>query len=207
MPLPSRRYFLYENDVELDKAWYKDVVGDVSIFFVALPVRARMAADGSRSLFLRSVQSLAERGSSSVSLLLRLTLKLSTITLMSAFTSGVKSGAAATVRRSPLPAFLDFLAKTLRSAPLCLLNMQVLSLAPSLYLPYLQQQALDLGVKIIRHTCSSIEEAASRLPGGGRFDCIVNATALGAKSLGGVEDQLVEPIRYVLHLSSDAPYE
>jgi hypothetical protein len=135
MPLPSRRYFLYENDVELDKAWYKDVVGDVSIFFVALPVRARMAADGSRSLFLRSVQSLAERGSSSVSLLLRLTLKLSTITLMSAFTSGVKSGAAATVRRSPLPAFLDFLAKTLRSAPLCLLNMQVLSLAPSLYLP------------------------------------------------------------------------
>lgn len=51
----------------------------------------------------------------------------------------------------------------------------------------------NLGVKIVRRKVESIDEAASFVAG--NVDCVVNATGLGAKSLGGVMDDACMPIR------------
>ncbi|CED84920.1 D-aspartate oxidase [Phaffia rhodozyma] len=71
----------------------------------------------------------------------------------------------------------------------------ILSLAPATYLPWLEDQLRLAGVKLIRRRVESISEAANGMPGVAKADVVVNCTGLGAKSLGGVLDQDVEPIR------------
>lgn len=58
------------------------------------------------------------------------------------------------------------------------LAAQTLSLAPALYLPWLMEQMIASGVKVIRRKIESIEEAAECVAGG-RVECVVNATGLG----------------------------
>lgn len=78
--------------------------------------------------------------------------------------------------------------------------MTILSLAPPLYLPYLQNLLLNSKaphgkVTFVRQKVESLEQAAGLATGGVQVECVVNATGLGAKSLGGCMDELVEPIR------------
>ncbi|KAL7409162.1 FAD dependent oxidoreductase [Mrakia frigida] len=72
-------------------------------------------------------------------------------------------------------------------------SLTTLSLAPATYLPWLLTQLNNLGVKIIRRKVESLEEAASFVAG--NVHCVVNATGLGAASLGGVMDEECMPIR------------
>lgn len=76
--------------------------------------------------------------------------------------------------------------------------MTILSLSPPLYLPWLQSRLLATGrVTFVRSKVESLSQAAhlfSRSPSSSP-SIIVNATGLGAKSLGGCEDDLVQPIR------------
>ncbi|KAL7413857.1 FAD dependent oxidoreductase [Mrakia frigida] len=72
-------------------------------------------------------------------------------------------------------------------------SLTTLSLAPHTYLPWLLAQLQNLGVKVVRQKVESIEEAAYLVAG--RVDCVVNATGLGAASLGGVMDEECFPIR------------
>ena len=76
-------------------------------------------------------------------------------------------------------------------------SMTILSLAPSSYLPWLQSQLVASNkCTFVRAKCESIAQAAALYsrPGKGK-SVVVNATGLGAKSLGGCMDQDVEPIR------------
>ncbi|RSH93947.1 hypothetical protein EHS25_006600 [Saitozyma podzolica] len=62
------------------------------------------------------------------------------------------------------------------------------------YLGYLASQVRSRGIPVIRYRVSSLDEAYS-LPGIGAVDLVINATGLGARTLLGVEDSLVHPVR------------
>ncbi|WWC63715.1 uncharacterized protein I303_106320 [Kwoniella dejecticola CBS 10117] len=62
------------------------------------------------------------------------------------------------------------------------------------YTRYLGEKVKSLGIPIIRHRLSSIDEAYN-LPSTGRVSLVINATGLGSKSLVGVEDDKVYPAR------------
>ncbi|GJE89627.1 FAD-binding oxidoreductase [Phanerochaete sordida] len=66
------------------------------------------------------------------------------------------------------------------------------SLNPQLYLPWLRAELAARGVTFLRRRVASIQEAAELA---GRGGALVNATALGARSLIGVQDTAVYPIR------------
>ncbi|TCD68307.1 hypothetical protein EIP91_011166 [Steccherinum ochraceum] len=63
---------------------------------------------------------------------------------------------------------------------------------PEQYLPWLRLQLLNFGVTFVRRKVQGLDEAADLA---GENGIIVNATGLGAKSLIGVEDEKVYPIR------------
>lgn len=65
----------------------------------------------------------------------------------------------------------------------------------AIYLPWLVGQCRKLGVVFRRGGIAHIGELRGMHHTGGRADIIINATGLGAKSLGGVEDQQLMPIR------------
>jgi len=67
-----------------------------------------------------------------------------------------------------------------------------LTLSTPDYLAYLNRRVRDLGVTITRKIIHSIEQAYDLVPG---TTLVVNATGLGAKSILGIEDPDVEPIR------------
>ena len=60
------------------------------------------------------------------------------------------------------------------------------------YLVWLADRLRKSGVQIIRRTIPSLEHAYTAVPG---TELVVNCTALGARSLLGVEDMEVEPIK------------
>lgn len=60
------------------------------------------------------------------------------------------------------------------------------------YIQWLQSELATLGVELERRRLESIDEAFEAFDG---VSVVVNATGLGAKSLGGVEDEAVKPIR------------
>ncbi|KAH9913357.1 uncharacterized protein B0H18DRAFT_1049147 [Fomitopsis serialis] len=66
------------------------------------------------------------------------------------------------------------------------------SVNPELYLPWLQSELLARGVEFVRRRVHSLGEAAALA---GPNSILVNATGLGARSLVGVEDTDVFPIR------------
>jgi len=66
------------------------------------------------------------------------------------------------------------------------------SVNPMFYLPWLKSELIARGVEFIRKHVASLEDAAAYTDLGG---VIINATALGAKSLIGVEDTQVFPIK------------
>ncbi|EPT03820.1 hypothetical protein FOMPIDRAFT_1022029 [Fomitopsis schrenkii] len=66
------------------------------------------------------------------------------------------------------------------------------SVNPELYLPWLQSELLARGVEFIRRRVHSLGEAASLA---GPNGVLVNATGLGSRSLIGVEDTDMYPIR------------
>jgi D-amino-acid oxidase len=63
------------------------------------------------------------------------------------------------------------------------------------YCVHLSQQFKSLGGTISRQSIGSVDQAFSSSPDGKSAEIIVNATGLGAKSIAGVEDPLVYPIR------------
>ncbi|KAI0936990.1 hypothetical protein AcW1_001084 [Taiwanofungus camphoratus] len=67
-----------------------------------------------------------------------------------------------------------------------------ISVNPEVYLPWLKSELLARGVQFIRKRVHSLSEAAALT---GPNGIIVNATGLGARSLMGVEDTTVFPIR------------
>lgn len=66
------------------------------------------------------------------------------------------------------------------------------SLNPQLYLPWLRTELATRGVIFLRKKVDSIQEAAELA---GPAGVVINATALGARSLIGVQDTAVYPIR------------
>ncbi|KAH9030977.1 nucleotide-binding domain-containing protein [Lactarius hengduanensis] len=66
------------------------------------------------------------------------------------------------------------------------------SVNPDVYLPWLKSQLEGRGVSFVRRLVSSLDEAGELAGEGG---VIINATSLGARSLLGVEDTKVFPIR------------
>ncbi|OCF57834.1 D-amino-acid oxidase [Kwoniella mangroviensis CBS 10435] len=62
------------------------------------------------------------------------------------------------------------------------------------YTRYLGDKLRSLGVPLIRHRLSSLDEAYN-LPSTGKVNLVINATGLGARSLIGVEDDKVYPAR------------
>ncbi|GBE84952.1 FAD dependent oxidoreductase [Sparassis latifolia] len=71
-------------------------------------------------------------------------------------------------------------------------SFKTFSVNPEVYLPWLKQQLQQRGVEFIRKRMHSLGQAAAIVGAGG---VLVNATALGARSLIGVEDKDVYPIR------------
>lgn len=69
---------------------------------------------------------------------------------------------------------------------------KTITVNPVKYLPWLKSEVEVQGVKFVRQKLQSIEEAADIA---GKTGLVVNATGLGAKSLIGVEDNAVFPIR------------
>lgn len=63
---------------------------------------------------------------------------------------------------------------------------------PAIYLPWLHGQCLKRGVRAKRATLAHIHDAAAML---NNTDTVVNCTGLGARSLGGVKDETMIPIR------------
>ncbi|GAA5831055.1 hypothetical protein JCM11251_005128 [Rhodosporidiobolus azoricus] len=63
------------------------------------------------------------------------------------------------------------------------------------YCQYIAEQLMELGATFSRQNITSVEQAFAAFPSGEKVDIIVNATGLGAKSIAGIEDPLVEPIR------------
>jgi len=67
-----------------------------------------------------------------------------------------------------------------------------LSVNAPIYIRWLADELRKLGVEFKRRTLASLDQAFEVFDG---VSLVVNATGLGAKSLGGVADALVEPIR------------
>ncbi|KAH9932019.1 nucleotide-binding domain-containing protein [Epithele typhae] len=74
----------------------------------------------------------------------------------------------------------------------CGVGFQTISVNPAQYLPWLKAELTARGVEFVRKKVHSFGEAAA-LAGDGAV--LVNATGLGARSLVGLEDQDVYPIR------------
>ncbi|KAI9444753.1 nucleotide-binding domain-containing protein [Lactarius indigo] len=66
------------------------------------------------------------------------------------------------------------------------------SVNPEVYLPWLKSQLEGRGVSFVRRRVSGLDEASELAGEGG---AVINATSLGARSLLGVEDTKVYPIR------------
>lgn len=66
------------------------------------------------------------------------------------------------------------------------------TLNPPRYLAHLASSLRSRGVPILRHPVSSLDEAYALL---GPVSLVINATGLGSRTLLGVEDMLVHPIR------------
>ncbi|KAI0322983.1 FAD dependent oxidoreductase-domain-containing protein [Amylostereum chailletii] len=71
-------------------------------------------------------------------------------------------------------------------------EFHTVSVNPGLYLAWLKSELQSKGVEFIKHKAVSIDEVCAMAGEGG---VVVNATALGAKSLIGVEDTKMYPIR------------
>ncbi|KZT08689.1 nucleotide-binding domain-containing protein [Laetiporus sulphureus 93-53] len=71
-------------------------------------------------------------------------------------------------------------------------SFKTLSINPEVYLPWLKSELLARGVEFVRRKVQSLGEAAALA---GPKGVLVNATGLGARSLIGVEDTNVYPIR------------
>lgn len=67
-----------------------------------------------------------------------------------------------------------------------------MSVNAPVYIRWLADELRKLGVVFERQALASLDQAFESFGG---VSLVVNATGLGAKSLGGVEDPLVEPIR------------
>ena len=65
----------------------------------------------------------------------------------------------------------------------------------SIYLPWLLGQCLKAGVVIKRGVLAHISEAKGMSHTSKKADFVINATGLGAKKLGGVEDETMAPAR------------
>ncbi|GAA6061765.1 hypothetical protein JCM10212_000745 [Sporobolomyces blumeae] len=72
-------------------------------------------------------------------------------------------------------------------------SFDTLSVNAPRYIQHLASLLASNGVEIERSTVRSLDEAFDAFDGG--VDIVVNATGLGAKSIAGVEDQGVRPIR------------
>ncbi|GAA5884913.1 hypothetical protein JCM6882_007149 [Rhodosporidiobolus microsporus] len=70
-----------------------------------------------------------------------------------------------------------------------------LSVNAPAYCQHIAKQLTDLGATFSRQNITSVDQAFAAFPSGERVDIIINATGLGAKSIAGIEDPLVEPIR------------
>ncbi|ORX38052.1 hypothetical protein BD324DRAFT_624309 [Kockovaella imperatae] len=68
------------------------------------------------------------------------------------------------------------------------------TMSPPAYLGYLAEELRSYSVPLIRRRVSSLDEAYS-MEDIGPVDLVINATGLGSRSLLGVEDELVYPIR------------
>lgn len=66
---------------------------------------------------------------------------------------------------------------------------------PAIYLPWLVSQAIKAGVVFVRVEFAHICHAADAHHSGKRADLVVNCTGLSARTLGGVEDAEMTPIR------------
>jgi D-amino-acid oxidase len=62
------------------------------------------------------------------------------------------------------------------------------------YLAHLSSRCKALGIPLLRHRLSSLDEAYN-IPQVGKVDLVVNATGLGARWLIGVEDEDVYPAK------------
>lgn len=71
-------------------------------------------------------------------------------------------------------------------------EFETLSVNAPQYIVWLAQELDKLGVEIERRHLACLDDAFASFGG---VDIVVNATGLGAKSLIGVEDKAVEPIR------------
>lgn len=72
------------------------------------------------------------------------------------------------------------------------LGFSTVSLRPDTYMKWLKDELVNRGVVFIHKHVVSVEEAAAL---GGEESIVINATGLGSKSLLGVEDKGVYPIR------------
>ncbi|KII94267.1 hypothetical protein PLICRDRAFT_36518 [Plicaturopsis crispa FD-325 SS-3] len=72
------------------------------------------------------------------------------------------------------------------------LSYKTLSVNPNIYMPWLKSELDSRGVQFTRRTLASLDQAAELA---GAEGIIINATSLGARSLIGVEDTAVYPIR------------
>jgi len=75
----------------------------------------------------------------------------------------------------------------------------------AIYLPWLASQCLEQGVKFRRGVVSHVVEAANLHLSGSRAALVVNATGLGARALGGVEDLEVIPARGQITIVRNEP--
>ena len=63
-----------------------------------------------------------------------------------------------------------------------------------IYLSYLVSRCAKAGVTFKRGVVAHVADAP-RFHSSGRADCVVNCTGLGARTLGGVQDATMQPIR------------
>ncbi|KAK4052589.1 hypothetical protein OIO90_004217 [Microbotryomycetes sp. JL221] len=73
-------------------------------------------------------------------------------------------------------------------------EFETLSVNAPIYIMWLHDELIKLGARFERRTLKSIDEAFE-LDQHSPVNVVINATGLGAKSLAGIEDQLVVPIR------------
>ncbi|KAK4046353.1 hypothetical protein OIV83_006134 [Microbotryomycetes sp. JL201] len=75
-------------------------------------------------------------------------------------------------------------------------EFETLSVNAPKYIVWLHDELVKLGATFHRKTLNSVDEAFNLCKDGGNdVSVVINATGLGAKSLGGVKDRLVTPIR------------
>jgi len=74
----------------------------------------------------------------------------------------------------------------------CGVQFDTYSVNPGAYLPWLKSQLEGRGVSFVRRRVISLDEAGELAGEGG---AVINATSLGARSLLGVEDMKVYPVR------------